>query len=614
MSKHSVLFPGGMNVEAEAGITLKEVMNDAGVNFDFPCGGRGKCGKCKVRISSGITEPQAEDKKTLSQDELDDGIRLACITKVHADMTVEFLSEKNIQHKILLSSLNRTAKVEPHIIKRYLEVDKATIDDMRTDWQRIKDRLAAQGGNSEAAEARVSVIRSVPGLLRSANHKITAVVYGNEIRGLEAGNTTERLLGMAFDIGTTTVVGYLMDLYTGQELSIASTLNPQTTFGADVISRITHVNLDPNGLEDLHKSVTSALNTLIGEAVEKAGMSRQDVYAVSVVGNTAMHHLFVGINPSSVALAPYVPVISEPMEIDPQELRLEINPAGKVFVLPNIAGFVGADTVGVLLATELDESDEIKLVIDIGTNGEMALGNKDKILACSTAAGPAFEGAQISCGMRGASGAIDHVTFAEEFEYSVIGDVAPLGVCGSALLDTIAGLVEMGLIDGRGRFMKPENVTHPIGQKLKDRLVPYNNSTAFMISGNLDDPRPIFVTQKDIREVQLAKGAMAAGIKILMENYGLKLDDIKEVQLAGAFGNYLNPHSACVIGLIPAELEDRIKMVGNAAGAGSKLALLSTSEYKRAATSARNVEFIELGSDPNFTATFAESMLFAKED
>ena len=616
MTKYKVSFSGGTTVEAPAQATLKEVMNNAGINFDFPCGGRGRCGKCKIRIVAGANEPQAEDKRALTEEELAAGVRLACVTRVTNDLEVEFLSDKNISHRILLSSLNRTAKVEPHIIKRYVEVDKASIYDLRTAWQRIKDHLAAQGDQHEATKARVTVLRRIPDVLQNSEHKITAVLYKDEIRGLEPGNTSEKLLGMAFDIGTTTIAGYLMDLYTGKELSVASTLNPQTQFGADVISRITHANQDPNGLKELHRVVTRAVNDLIGEAVKKAGVSRDDVYAVSIVGNTCMHHLFIGVNPRDVALAPYVPVITDPLVIDPADLNLVINPAGKVFVLPNIAGFVGADTVGVLLATGLDQSEEIKLIVDIGTNGEMALGNKDKILACSTAAGPAFEGAQISCGMRGASGAIDHVTFEDEFSFSVIDDVAPLGICGSALLDTVAGLLEMGLIDARGRLKKPEEVTHPLGQKLKDRLVEINGSPAFLLAGevNSKENRPIYVSQKDIRELQLAKGAIATGIRILMQNYGLEVEDITEVQLAGAFGNYLNPHSACAIGLIPRELEDRITMVGNAAGLGSQLALLSETEYERAATAARNVQFVELGSDPNFTTVFAESMLFPEQE
>lgn len=608
MTKHEVIFPGDLKLTVEDGTTLKEVMNDAGINFDFPCGGRGRCGKCLVRITAGVGEALAEEKKKLTEEQLEEGIRFACITKVHGNMTVEFLSDKNIQHKILLSSLDRSAKVEPHITKRYLEVEKATMTDHRTDWQRIKDGLTAQGNIAEITNNPVDVLRTVPDLLRQNQHKVTAVVYNNEIRSLEPGNTTDKLYGMAFDIGTTTVAGFLMDLYTGQQLSVASTLNPQTQFGADVISRITHVSNDPNGLADLNRVIIQAINKLIGEAAEKAGLTRNDIYAVSIVGNTCMHHLFLGINPRDVAIAPYVPIVTDSIVVDPQDLQIEMNPAGKVFVLPNIAGFVGADTIGVLLATELDESEEIKLIVDIGTNGEMLLGNKDHILACSTAAGPAFEGAQISSGMRGATGAIDHVTFGEELTYTVIDDVEPLGICGSALLDTVAGLVECGLMEDTGRILKPEEVTHPIGQKLKDRLIEHDGSMAFLLEET--KTKKIMVTQKDIRELQLAKAAMAAGIQLLVKGYGIEVGDIKEVLLAGAFGNYLNPHSACVIGLIPRELEDRVKMIGNAAGAGSQLALLSSGEYQRCGNAARNVEFVELGTNPAFTDTFAEQMLF----
>ncbi|HZK25118.1 MAG TPA: ASKHA domain-containing protein [Oscillospiraceae bacterium] len=612
MTKHEVLFPGDLRLAVEDGTTLKEIMNDAGINFDFPCGGRGRCGKCLVRITAGANEPLEEEKKKLTEEQINEGIRFACLTKVHSKMSVEFLSDKNIQHKILLSSLDRSAKVEPHITKRYIEVDKATMTDHRTDWQRIRDGLTAQGNISEITNNPVDVLRTIPDLLRNNQHKITAVIYKDEIRSLEAGNTTEKLYGVAFDIGTTTIAGFLMDLYTGKQLSVASTLNPQTQYGADVISRITHVSNDPDGLADLHRAVTQAINKLIGEAAEKAGLERNDIYSVSIVGNTCMHHLFLGINPRDVAIAPYVPIVTDSIVVDPQDVQLEMNPGGKVFVLPNIAGFVGADTIGVLLATELDESEDIKLVVDIGTNGEMLLGNKEHILACSTAAGPAFEGAQISSGMRGATGAIDHVTFGEELTYTVIDDVEPLGICGSALLDTVAGLVEFGLLEDTGRIMKPEQVTHPIGQKLKDRLIVHDGSMAFLLEET--KARKIMVTQKDIRELQLAKAAMAAGIQLLVKGYGIEVGDIQEVLLAGAFGNYLNPHSACVIGLIPLELEDRVKMVGNAAGAGSQLALLSTSEYQRSGDAARNVQFVELGTNPAFTDVFAEQMLFPDLD
>jgi uncharacterized 2Fe-2S/4Fe-4S cluster protein (DUF4445 family) len=493
-----------------------------------------------------------------------------------------------------------------------MEAEKPSMEDSRSDWQRVTDCLSVYGDGYCSVSARIAVLRQLPHVLRSKDYRVTVVIHQDEIRGLEEGNSADTLLGIAFDIGTTTIVGYLMDLYTGRELQVVSALNPQNCFGADVISRITHVNQVENGLADLHSAVTNALDLLIGEAVENAGIKRADIYAVSVVGNTCMHHLFLGITPRQVALAPYVPAISEPVAVDPVDVRLAVNPAGKVFVLPNIAGFVGADMAAVLLATEMDQSREIKLIMDIGTNGEIALGSRNRIVACSAAAGPAFEGAQITYGMRGAPGAIDHVLFDDGVSFTVIGDEEPKGVCGSALLDTVAGLLKLGIINDKGKYIEPGNITNAAGRMLKDRLVKHQGAWAFLLTGDSADPqgKKILITQHDITELQLAKGAIAAGIKTLMKTLGVETEQIQEVLLAGAFGNTLNPQSACTIGLIPQELESRIKMIGNAAGAGAKLALLSSQEYKRAAQLAKNVDYVELGSDREFMNNFVRAMLF----
>ena len=356
------------------------------------------------------------------------------------------------------------------------------------------------------------------------------------------------------------------------------------------------------------------LNLLIGEAVAKAGATREQVYAVTVAGNTTMHHLFLGINPKHLALAPYVPVIAEPLTASAQEAGIAINTAGRVYVLPNIAGFVGADTVGVILATDLDWSESVKLAIDIGTNGEIVLGSRDRMLACSAAAGPAFEGAQIGCGMRGTTGAIDHVRFDDGIGYSVVGAGRPQGICGSGLLDAIAGLLAQGIVDHRGRILPPDQLGCQAAG-YKDCIVAHEGANALLLVDESETAhgRPILITQKDIREVQLAKGAIAAGIQVLMEQLGISVDDISEVLLAGAFGNYLDPHSACVIGLIPQELEGKIRPVGNAAGTGAKMALLSRSEYRRAGLIAGLVEYVELSAYKHFTNIFTDAMYFPKK-
>ena len=326
-----------------------------------------------------------------------------------------------------------------------------------------------------------------------------------------------------------------------------------------------------------------------------------------------MHHLFLGLNPQSIGVSPYVSVVNQALVVPAADLGLKINQAGQVFVLPNIAGFVGADTTAVLLTTELEKSEQIKLILDIGTNGEIVLGSRQKMLACSAAAGPAFEGAQITSGMRGADGAIDHISFKDGLNYSVIGGGKPVGICGSALLDGVAGLVELGMLNKRGKFVEPENLTNPDSLKFKERLVEYEGARAFLLADSKESRqgRPILITQNDIRELQLAKGAIAAGVAILMDAGGIQTGDIQEVLLAGAFGNYLDPHSACVIGLIPRELEGKIKMIGNAAGTGAKIALLSAGEFAQADRIAAEVSFIELGSYPKFNTVFAKNTYFA---
>ncbi|GBF32601.1 electron transfer protein [Desulfocucumis palustris] len=613
MKKYKVLFqPQNLETEVPEDSTLMEAMDGAGIDFDFPCGGQGKCGKCRVKVLLGAGVPTSGELEILDEKELGSGIRLACSTRVRDNVVVELIDYKQLQHNILIASKERAFQIEPHLNKIFVEVEKPSLAAQRPDWQRVKDSLAEQGVHHPAPEVPVALLRRLPDTLRGAEHRVTAVIHGNRVVGVEGLDTTGTMLGMAFDIGTTTIVGYLLDLYSGKELAVVSTLNPQTKFGADVISRITFAGREEDGLDKLHRAVIEAVNRLIGEAAEKAGINRNLIYGLTVAANTCMHHLFIGINPRNIAVSPYVPAVGEPLVINAGELQIYINPAGKIFMLPNIAGFVGADTTAVLLATEIDRSEDIKLVIDIGTNGEIALGSGEKMVACSAAAGPAFEGAQISCGMRGAVGAIDHVCFGDKIEYSVIGGGSPLGICGSALLDAVAGLLELGMLDRRGRFIPRDKLTNSAAQMFKDNIIEHEGQRAFLLAGadKTGNGRPVVITQGDIRELQLAKGAMAAGIRVLMEIRGARFDDIKEVLLAGAFGNYLNPHSACVIGLIPLELEEKIKMIGNAAGTGSRLALLSSGEYRRASNIANIVEFVELGSYPKFNSIFAESTYF----
>ncbi len=418
----------------------------------------------------------------------------------------------------------------------------------------------------------------------------------------------EKALGVAFDIGTTSLVCYLLDLSTGKEIAHASMLNPQSQFGADVISRCEYAI--ENGVDKLSSVIRQALNELIAEACTEANVDSQRIYLASVVGNTCMHHLYLGIDPKPLTLVPYEAVVKDEMVVSPEEVGMDINPEGKVQILPNIAGFVGADTIGCLLATEFDELEDMSLMIDIGTNGEMVMGNKEHMIACSTAAGPAFEGAKIECGMRGKYGAIDHVKLENNLVVPhVIGNEKVEGICGSGLMDAVAVLLRAGIIDESGKLFNPEKddiKTASEGVKENEKRIGKTNEG--LLKFTLKES--VYISQKDIREVQLAKGAIAAGIELMAEKLGIKVTDIKKVMIAGAFGNYMDPQSACEIGLIPKELEEKIEMIGNAAGEGSKIATLNKEEFLRAQAIKKNIEFLELASSPNFQDVFVDNLLF----
>lgn len=391
---------------------------------------------------------------------------------------------------------------------------------------------------------------------------------------------------LAFDIGTTSIVSYLLSGSDGHLLAEASMLNPQTAFGADVISRIQHAL--NGGASELKACISTALSALTQEAAHKAGIKATDITLAVIVGNPAMHHLFLGIDPKSLTIPPYMPKITEALEL-PAENLLPIAKAGTIRILPNIAGFVGADTVSCLVATHFDELKEITLLIDIGTNGEMILGNREHYLACSTAAGPAFEGAKISCGMRGVSGAISHVQIENgALHLETIGGLSPKGLCGSGLLDLVAALLDMNIIDSSGRLLC---------------------GTEYRIPGT-----EVVLTQKDIREVQLAKAAIRTGIELMAEKLQLSLHHIQTVYLAGAFGNYLNPVSACRIGMIPPILSGKIQGIGNAAGEGAKLCALSKNEFTRSQKLAQNAEFLELAMLPQFQKRYVSAMTFSEEE
>ncbi|MBZ2174798.1 ASKHA domain-containing protein [Schnuerera sp. xch1] len=389
----------------------------------------------------------------------------------------------------------------------------------------------------------------------------------------------------AFDIGTTTIAAYLLNAYDGEILAVGSKLNPQSQYAADVISRCNY-ELE-RGKGHLGKIVRGTMNGLLKHLTQKVSIKIEDIYGISVAANTAMHHLFLGLSPKSLVLAPYLPAMVKEHTFLAKDYDIHIHPEGILRVLPNIGSFVGADTSACLLALEFDKLEELTLMIDIGTNGEIVLGNKDRILACSTAAGPAFEGAKIECGMRGADGAIDHVSWENgQLKYTVINEKEPIGICGSGLIDAVAVMLQCGLLEPSG----------------------YLKHSPYYISDK------VYLSQKDIRELQLAKSAIAAGIDILCKKSGADYKDIDKVLIAGAFGNYMSSESACDIGLIPLVLRKKITVVGNAAGEGAKLSILNKEEFNRAAKIAKKVKFMELALAAEFQDVFVEHMEFIKTE
>lgn len=565
----------GMSIEIADGTTLLEAEIQAGLGPDAPCGGQGKCGKCLVKADGRIVK--------------------ACQERVQGDVEIDTLITQQ-KHAILTEGLTRPVAFKPGLEICRVTLEKATPGDNRSDWERL---LCEVREHSELQMEYVQPDLALAASLYDKRKQASDWYVLHSMHQILAITEEKPAVYMAaFDIGTTTVVGYLMDVSDGHVCAIESRMNPQAQYGADVIMRANYAL--EHGVETLSSCIRSAINELLQKLAEKAGIHPEDIYQVSIVGNTCMHHLFLGISPGSLVHAPYNPAFSERLTLKAADYGLQIYPKAELLMLPDIAGYVGADTCGCLLALRQDLKDDISLMIDIGTNGEMVLGNKEKLAACSTAAGPAFEGAKIECGMRGAAGAVDHVSYEDgTWKYTTVDGQPAIGLCGSGLIDLVAQLYQAGLVDEMGHLES--------GQEDDSIFVLVPPEQA----GN---ERGVYLTQKDVREVQLAKAAIAAGIQLLMKELNITEKDIAHVYIAGAFGNYMNPVSACAIGLLPPELESRVEPVGNAAGEGAKIALLNRDELQCTDTLVKDICFLELAASAEFQDTFVDELAFPEED
>jgi len=607
--KFQITFlPQNLITHAPEGTTIFNAANWAGLAIDSTCGGRGTCGKCKVRLTRGANSITEADHRFISETNLAEGWRLSCRAPLHHDCVAE-VPRLMTSPKAALLGYGQHVLLNPNVAKVHLQLAEPTLADQQSDLARVLKALDAEGYEVHALPA---VWRALPKTLRHNNFSITAVVVGDELIAIEPGDTTDQMYGLALDIGTTTVVGAVVNLNTSTVEAVKSALNAQASYGADVISRVSHTMMNDDGLAVLHERIVTTLNTLFDELLQISGVARENVYELVAVGNATMLHVLLNIDPEPISVAPFIPAINEPVTLPAAELGLKAHPQARLSTLPHLGAYVGADIVAGVLATGLarNKDEKLRLYIDVGTNGEIVLGSVKRAVSTAAPAGPAFEGAQIKCGMRASEGAIEGVQINHgTVHLQVIGGaVRPIGLCGSGLVDAVAELVKCGLVEGSGRMLTLEAAKERgFPPSILDRLVMSDKVRAFLLSDPQDN---IVLTQPDIRALQFAKGAIAAGVDVLMQEMSITAADLHEVLLGGSFGSYINPASARLIGLVPWVPVEKIIAVGNAAGEGAKISLLSFRERQAANRLPEFIEYLELSGRTEFNDIFTEALGF----
>jgi uncharacterized 2Fe-2S/4Fe-4S cluster protein (DUF4445 family) len=606
--------PGRRTASVPVGTTLLRAAQQAGQEIVATCGARGRCRSCRVQITAGPAPPATlADRVQLGDEEVRERYRLACQAEAWDDLSVlvaPIFEEAAFQILADTQGLRSAAgfTLDSGVRKAFVQAT-APSDEVHPDSD-LEAVLRPLG--MEPADVSLEALRHLPSRLRADGSGLTVALFDGRVLAVEGGDTRAAAFGLAFDIGTTTVVGYLVDLPTGTVAATTTGLNPQAAFGGDLMSRIAFAQEGPSNVRRLHTRIIQLVNGQIEEACDKIGADRDRVYKVVVVGNTVMHHLFLGIDPTHVGHAPYAPSVRRGMRVAAHEVGLRLPSPTPVFLLPIVAGFVGADALAMVLSTRLYASREPRIAVDIGTNGEMVIASPDGLLACSAPAGPALEGAQLQCGMRAAHGAIDQVRIDRTVHYHVIGSGQPHGVCGSGVLDTIAGLLDAGLLDPSGRLHPDPPAAAP--DDLRRRIITLPDGlTAFVLAREAKTAtgKAVVLTQADIRQVQLAKGAIRGGIAMLQRLTRTPDEDLAELMLAGGFGNYLNVGSAIRLGLIPRLRPDRVSYVGNAAGLGAQLALVSETERRRADELAGGIRHVSLATHPDFQDVFLRALSFS---
>jgi uncharacterized 2Fe-2S/4Fe-4S cluster protein (DUF4445 family) len=597
-------LPSNQSFKVPPGVSVFDAASWNGIAIDSTCGGHGTCKKCKVQITEGIVPISRLDIRAFSQEELKNGWRLACVARATENLAIT-VPPMTTRPKAATVGVGRQVILRPAVQKRYLELSEPTLQDQRPDIQRVLDVI-----DDFELKVEFSVLQKLPKILRSANFKLTAVIVDDTLIDLEPGDTSSIKFGIAFDLGTTTVVATLLDLETGTPAAVKSMLNKQQPFGADVISRISATMLDETALDKLRLAAQNTLSELANEVCETANIEPVNVYEISVAGNATMIQLALGVDPEPVGVAPFITASQHWPILLASEYGVQINPNAKAYTFPSLGAYVGGDIVAGVLATGMDRDKRVRLFIDVGTNCEIVLSSGDTILTTAAPAGPAFEAASIKCGMRAAEGAIEVIKINQgAVEIQVIGEVQPVGICGSGLVDAVSELVKIGFLDSSGRFVDDDSALK-IQPNLASKLMTLENGERiFVLHGDASEPL-VYLTQRDVRELQFAKASIATGWKILLEQLEIQESEIQQVLLAGSFGSYLSPASAVNIGLVPKLPILRILSAGNVAGEGAKMALLSQSERKGAETVIEEIEYVELSDRSDFNDKFIEQLAF----
>jgi uncharacterized 2Fe-2S/4Fe-4S cluster protein (DUF4445 family) len=597
-TRYTIVFqPIGKRTDINSESDLLSAAQEAGVQLNSVCGGAGSCASCVVRVVSGkVSPPSSLEQELLSQEQLEAGLRLACQTKALSDVKLDIPPE-SLSTPQRLQTEGLEPEVSPHPAVKALDfsLDPPSLHDLRSDATRLANALATQ---HRPPRFEASFLRELSPRLRQNNWSVRLAMHGDEAVALLPPETS--LLGLAADIGTTKMAAYLLDLQSAQTLARAGAMNPQVAYGEDVVSRIAYAQEHAGGLQTLQRKVVEALNTLTSELCSQLGTSAQQIVDAVVVGNTAMHHLFAGLPVRQLGVAPYVPAVSQALDLRAGDVGLQIAAAAHIYLPPIIAGYVGADHVAMLLASQAMQARDVTIALDIGTNTEITLVHNGRMLTCSCASGPAFEGAHIHHGMRAAPGAIERLLIeGNQVHVQTVGNQPPVGICGSGILDAIAQMRHAGAIDRSGQLL----AQHPLvrGDDKERQFVLVDESH----SGN---NRPIVITRRDIHEIQLAKAAIRAGQEVLLAEAGIKPEAIDRIIIAGAFGTYIDVQSAMRIGMFPALPTKRFHQVGNAAGAGARQMLASVAMRKVADELAERIEYIELTTHPDFSALFMDAL------